>query len=147
MPHSIWYSSKWSATHSSILGLPLWLSWSRIRLQCTRLGFDPWVGKIPWRRERLPTPVFWPGEFHGLYSSWGGKESDTIEQLSLFTFTPYGYLKFMVSESCGPWLTCTFEQSGAEWNEGFPLPGPQPRWLVAETDASEILVWFRLIVL
>ena len=31
-------------------------------------GFDPWVGKIPWRRERLCTPVFWPGEFHGLYS-------------------------------------------------------------------------------
>ena len=28
--------------------------------------FDPWVGKIPWRREPLPTPVFWPGEFHGL---------------------------------------------------------------------------------
>ena len=30
-------------------------------------GFDSWVEKIPWRRERLPTPVFWPGEFHGLY--------------------------------------------------------------------------------
>ena len=30
-----------------------------------RPGFDPWVGKIPWRR--LPTPIFWPGEFHGLY--------------------------------------------------------------------------------
>ena len=29
-------------------------------------GFNPWVGKIPWRREWLPTPVFWPGEFHGL---------------------------------------------------------------------------------
>ena len=28
-----------------------------------RPGFDPWVRKIPWRRERLPTPVFWPGEF------------------------------------------------------------------------------------
>ena len=28
--------------------------------------FDPWVGKIPWRRERLATPVFWPREFHGL---------------------------------------------------------------------------------
>jgi len=26
--------------------------------------FDPWVGKIPWRRERLPYPVFWPGELH-----------------------------------------------------------------------------------
>ena len=41
--------------------------------------FDPWVGKIPWRRERLPTPVFWPGEFHGLYSSRGHKESDMAE--------------------------------------------------------------------
>ena len=30
--------------------------------------FSPWVGKIPWRRERLPTPVSWPGEFHGLQS-------------------------------------------------------------------------------
>ena len=38
-----------------------------------RPGFDPWVGKMPWRRDRLPAPVFWPGEFHGLYSltkSW-----------------------------------------------------------------------------
>ena len=42
-----------------------------------RPGFDPWVGKIPWRRERLPTPVFWLGEFHELYSPWGSKESDT----------------------------------------------------------------------
>ena len=30
---------------------------------------DPWVGKIPWKRESLPTPVFWPGEFHGLVQS------------------------------------------------------------------------------
>ena len=41
--------------------------------------FDPWVGKNPWRRERLPTPVFWPREFHGLYSPWGRKESDMTE--------------------------------------------------------------------
>ena len=33
--------------------------------------FDPWVGKILWRMWRLSTSVFWPGEFHGLYSSWG----------------------------------------------------------------------------
>jgi len=39
------------------------------------------VGKIPWRRERLHIPVFCPGEFHGLYSLWGHKESDIIEQL------------------------------------------------------------------
>ena len=41
----------------------------------------PSVGKIPWRRERQPTPVFWPGEFYRLYSSLGCKESDTAERL------------------------------------------------------------------
>ena len=41
--------------------------------------------KIPWRRERLPNPVFWPGEFRGLYSPWGHKELDTTERLSLFS--------------------------------------------------------------
>ena len=34
-------------------------------LQCRRPGFDPWVGKIPWRREWLPTPVFLPEKSHG----------------------------------------------------------------------------------
>ena len=65
-------------------GNPLQYSWAslvaqlvRIHLPCGRPGLDPWVGKIPWRRECLPTPVFWPGEFHGLYTPWGHKESDT----------------------------------------------------------------------
>ena len=44
-------------------------------LKCGRPGFDPWVGKIPWRRERLPTPGFWPGEFHGLYIVHGVAKS------------------------------------------------------------------------
>ena len=34
-------------------------------------------------KERLPTAVFWPGKFHGLYSKWNCKEPDTTEQLSL----------------------------------------------------------------
>ena len=42
----------------------------KIRLQCGRPGFDPWLGKIPWIWERPPTPVFWPGEFHGVCSPW-----------------------------------------------------------------------------
>ena len=37
----------------------------------------------PLEKELLPTPVFWPGEFHILYSQWGHKESDTTERLSL----------------------------------------------------------------
>ena len=52
-------------------------------LQCGRSGFDPWVEKIPWRRERLLIPVFWPGEFHGLYSIWVAK---SWTQLSNFHF-------------------------------------------------------------
>ena len=47
-------------------------------------GLYPWVGKIPWRRERLPTPVFWPGEFHGLYSPRVHKELDMTEWLSRY---------------------------------------------------------------
>ena len=42
-----------------------------------------WGWEDPWRRERLPTPVFLSAEFQGLYSPWGGKESDTTKQLSL----------------------------------------------------------------
>ena len=43
----------------------------------------PGSGRFPWRRERLPTPVFWPGEFHELYGPWGHKEVDTTERFSL----------------------------------------------------------------
>ena len=37
----------------------------RICQQCRRHGFDPWVGKNPWRRKWQPTPVFLPGKSHG----------------------------------------------------------------------------------
>ena len=61
------------------------LRWYRICLQCSRLGFDLWVRKIPWRRKWLPTPVFLPGKSHGQESlvgcsPWGYKESDMTEQ-------------------------------------------------------------------
>ena len=55
-------------------------------LQCGRPGFNPWVGKISWRRKWQPTPVFLPGKSHGQrnlvgYSPWGRKESDTTERV------------------------------------------------------------------
>ena len=70
-----------------LFGLPWWLSWWRVQLQWGRHGFDSWVGKIPWRRQRLPTQVFWPGQFHELYSPWDWKESDMTEWLSLCSWT------------------------------------------------------------
>ena len=42
------------------------------------------VGQIPWRRERLPIPLFWPGEFYELYSPWGRKESNNWATFTLY---------------------------------------------------------------
>ena len=55
-----------------------------LRAQCKRHKFDPWVAKIPWRRQWPPAPVLWPGKSHGQislvgYSPLGQKESDTTE--------------------------------------------------------------------
>ena len=50
--------------------------------------WETWVRSLSWEdpleNEQLPTPIFWPGEFHRLYSPWGHKQSDTTEWLSLF---------------------------------------------------------------
>ena len=54
---------------------------------CNAAGLTAWVRSLGWEdlleRERLPTPVVWLGEFHGLHSPWGRKELDTTERLSL----------------------------------------------------------------
>ena len=69
------------------IGCPCPYSWAslvaQLALRCGRPRFDPLVGKICWRQERLLTPVFWPGELHTLYSPWGRKELDTTERFSL----------------------------------------------------------------
>ena len=115
------------------IGYSLQYSWAFLVAQLVKnlpamqeTWFDSWVGKIPWRRDRLPTPVFlgfpcgstgkestcnvgdlgsipglrrspgeekgyWPREFHGLYSLWGHKESDTTERLSLHLTSLSGF--------------------------------------------------------
>ena len=69
------------------MGLPGEASDKEPACQCRRHkrhGFDPWVGKIPWRRAWQPTPIFLPGESHWQRilvscSPLGHKELDTIE--------------------------------------------------------------------
>ena len=61
-------------------------------------GFDPWVGKISWRRKWQPTQVSFPGKSHGQRSlvgcsPWSHKESGTTERLTL----PY------LLRNPGPW--------------------------------------------
>ena len=46
-------------------GLPLWFSVKEPTCKCRRCGFHPWVGKIPWRRKWLPTPLVLPEKSHG----------------------------------------------------------------------------------
>ena len=75
----------------TVEGLPWWLSGKELACQCRRHRFNPWVRKIPWRRAWQPLPVFLPGESHGQrslvgYSPWGHKNSDKMEQLTLFHF-------------------------------------------------------------
>jgi len=61
------------------------------KTQETWVGFDPWVGKIPWRRKWQSTPVFLPGKSHGQrnlvgYSPWHHKVLEMTEQLSAHTW-------------------------------------------------------------
>ena len=67
---------------------PLQYCWTFLVVQLVKnppVMRETWVGKIPWRREQLPTPEFWPGEFHELYSLWDHKELDMTEQLKVAT--------------------------------------------------------------
>ena len=121
--------------------------WQRICLRCRRPGFDPWDGKIPWRKERLPTPVFWPREFHGLYciSPWSHKESDmtftgthSLSYIDMYPFYPklppiqvatqhWAEIPVLFHRSC--WLfilnvakcTCQSQTSWLSLSHIFPL--------------------------
>ena len=82
----------WIYVHPWCLKVETWLSISLLTphtmLYIQVSPFDPWVGKIPWRRAWWPTPVFLPGEFQGLrslegYSPWGCKESDMTNTFTI----------------------------------------------------------------
>ena len=101
VPHG-WRSRHWVQTPaSSEVGLRN-LHWhpgfpgdsdgERIRLQCKRQGFNPWVRKSPWRSARQPTPVFLPGGSRGRrrlegYGSWGHTDSEATERAHVCTHT------------------------------------------------------------
>ena len=87
--------------------------------------FHSWVGKIQWRRDRLPTPVFWPGESHGLYRPWCHKESDTTEQLSLGVLSYFSHVQLFVT----PWTIAheaplSMGFSRQEYWSCLPFPPP-----------------------
>ena len=85
------------------IGYPLQYFWDFLVAQLVKNLPAMWVtwvqsqiGKIPCRRE-IPTPGFWPGEFHGLYSPWSRKESDTAEQLEIHSHNSRTQILFKFS--------------------------------------------------
>ena len=77
-------AKNWTGLSDFPFPFPWWLRLERVCLQHGRPRFDPWVGKMSWRRKWQPTLVFLPGESHGQrslvgYSPWHHKELDTTE--------------------------------------------------------------------
>ena len=103
------------------------------------LGSIPWVGKISWRREWLPTPVFWPGEFHGQrslvgYSLWGLKD---WTWLSDFAFLSFGVLCFTRSPSgYSPAGSCS-----GWWAWHAAHLAPSSLRLTVESSYSGLMAW------
>ena len=78
------HDSHYSFTYQGFLGSS---AGEKSACKCRRPWFHSWVRKFPWRKDRLPTPVFLPGEYLWTeelvgYSPWGRKESDMTEWLS-----------------------------------------------------------------
>ena len=86
--------------------------WGKNRLQCgrpKRCGFNPWTGKIPWRRKWQLTPVFFSGEFHGQrslagYSPWVGVAKSQTRMSDINGKTTYVYVCICVSICMGTWV-------------------------------------------
>ena len=108
-------------------------------MQKTR--FNPWVGKIPWRREWHPTVVFLPGEFHGQrslvgYSSQGRKESDMTERLNTHTHTHTHTVTIVINTDLYDSLEKTLMPGGIG---GRRRRGQQRmRWLDGITDLMDV---------
>ena len=81
------------------------------------LGLIPGLGRSPGEGKGQPTPVFWPGEFHELYSPWGRKELDTTERLSLhFMLHSRPYLGLLI--------LCNY--NFAPFDQHMPFPSRSP---------------------
>ena len=82
------------------MGFPGGSDSKEICLQCRRPRFNPCVKKIPWRMEWLPTPVFWPREFHGQRSlarySFMGSQRVRHDQVTFTHYNPGSIWRFQL---------------------------------------------------
>ena len=104
-------------------GLPWWLRWLSVCLQCGRTWFSPWDGRISWRRKWQPTPIFLPGKNHEWrsligYSPWGPKSYTRLSNFTFtFTFLTSTRLVFKLSKKSDPIYSCGTSQHCTSWTQ------------------------------
>ena len=112
---------------------------------CNAGRFNPWIGKIPWRRKRQPTPVFLPGESHGQRSLAGySPRSQSRTRLSDFAFTFFGCLKHSSQRDGSQRVTAPDSSQGPNGcvshhslrRDSARVPAP-PVWNMADTAPVE----------
>ena len=112
---------------------PRWLGGKESTFQSRRLKFNPWIGKIPWRRKWQPSPVFLPGKSCRLRSlagcsSWGRKELDTTDT---HTHTSFSCIltwqkgeREEITYFLESFLTVSFMGIPSSWLNHFPTSQP-----------------------
>ena len=132
-------------------------------LQCGIPRFDPWAGKIPWRRKWQPTPVLLPGKFHGLrslvgYSPWGRNESDTTERLHFTSlhrpgefifqcpvFLPFHTVHGVLKANILKWFAIPFS-SGPRSVRPFHHDQSHPSWVAPHCMAHSFIELDKTVV-
>ena len=125
---SKWCLCHWLASHHSLVTQKV--------MQHRRPRFDSWVGKIPWRREWLPIPVFLPGEFHRQrslagYSPRTSKELDTTEQLTHCPTWLSQSSLFEISIICVSQKTLRSTYQSSSIIEGSESTSPHIYWVLS----------------
>ena len=131
-------------------GLPWWLSGKESACQGRRCGFDPWVGKIPWRRKWQPTPVFLPGKSHRQrslsgYCPWGDKRVEyNLATNPLLSSNPLLESYYVYSI---PGLNPVDNRNNSPWvvtNQNVFKTSPNTRWgikmFLVETHWSKVMM-------
>ena len=112
-------------------------------------GFDPWVGKIPWKRKWQLTPVLLSGKSHGRrslagYSPWGRKESDTTEWLHFLSF----FQGTKIPHATEQLSLCTLESTCHNWRvrgSHWKILQPNKFFFFLSNTVFVILSWYSCI--
>ena len=134
-------------THTYIhTGIPKWLSSKESACQFRRhrrREFDPWVGKIAWRKGWQPTPIFLPGKFHGQRTWWATVHEVTKSWTRLSHWAHvHVYISVLVAQSCLT-LCDTLDYSPQDYSIHRILQARMMEWVAISFSkgSSQTRVW------